>query len=127
MNLQIVTVLTGNADAASGEPAAAGPSLEWLAADWSQAALLGGGFCIAAMVVFFVMSMTQTPRRSPFMIGDNLDAERAEVVSWSEGRGTVRIGGELWQAQSTEALAAGDAVRVARRQGFLIDVRKARN
>jgi membrane-bound serine protease (ClpP class) len=46
--------------------------------------------------------------------------EKAEVVGGFEGKGTVRYGGELWNARSSVALHPGQAVRIERVEGLTL-------
>ena len=46
--------------------------------------------------------------------------ERAEVVRGFDSKGTVRYGGELWNARSGVPLQAGQTVRIARVEGLTV-------
>ncbi len=61
---------------------------------------------------------------SRFRLGHQIGAESATVVDWSGQSGFVDVGGELWRAESKEALAPGDAVRVSKVKGLTLEVRK---
>jgi membrane-bound ClpP family serine protease len=46
-----------------------------------------------------------------------------EVVSWSGHAGRVRAHGEIWQARAAAVLAPGSRVRVAARDGLVLEVK----
>ena len=51
--------------------------------------------------------------------GNVYDLKKLEDFS---GRGVVRLGGEIWKAQSAVPLRAGQRVRVVRIEGLMLDV-----
>ena len=57
------------------------------------------------------------------MTGDpELIGSTADVLSWSEGEGQVRVHGEHWQARATMPLRAGKRVRVFGRDRLILFV-----
>jgi membrane-bound serine protease (ClpP class) len=43
-------------------------------------------------------------------------------VSWQGSEGRVRVSGEIWQARSEAALAAGRRVKIVGRDGLVLQV-----
>ncbi|MEJ2379571.1 MAG: nodulation protein NfeD [Gammaproteobacteria bacterium] len=70
-----------------------------------------------------VMHLVLRARRRPVVSGREalMDAV-GEVLEDFDGRGRVRTGGEIWQAQSDVPLRAGDKVRVTGRSGMVVHV-----
>ncbi|MDZ7629509.1 MAG: NfeD family protein [Parvularculaceae bacterium] len=95
------------------------------ALDWRAVASQAGLIVGIALGLWFALSLTQRARATPYQLGDGFGDSHAVVVSWQDGAGYVRIGGELWQAQSKASFAPGDAVKVARKDGFLLRVTRA--
>ena len=46
--------------------------------------------------------------------------ERAQVIGGFENKGTVRYGGELWNARSSQPLQGGQSVRIAKVEGLTL-------
>ena len=61
---------------------------------------------------------------SRFRLGQQMQSEAAAVQEWSGRSGFVDVGGELWRAESKDALAPGDVVRVTKVKGLTLEVRK---
>lgn len=68
--------------------------------------------------------VVQWTERSRYRVGDRFGDEPASVTDWSDGRGYVSAGGEIWRAVSKEALKPGDEVIVAKVKGLTLDVKK---
>jgi len=70
-----------------------------------------------------MMHLVLRARRRPVVSGREalMDAV-GEVLEDFDGRGRVRTGGEVWQAQSDVPLRAGDKVRVTGRVGMVVHV-----
>ncbi|MGE0408563.1 MAG: NfeD family protein [Amphiplicatus sp.] len=80
--------------------------------------------CVLFAVLTLILGLAQRGRKSEHRIGERWGGEHVEVVDWAGGEGYVRAGGELWRAQSDEALAPGDRVSVQSARGLLLTVRK---
>jgi membrane-bound serine protease (ClpP class) len=65
-------------------------------------------------------------RHRPRAGSETLIGARGEVVEASgpDGRGRIRIQGELWEAQSAEPFAVGDTVVVTSRDELTLAVKK---
>ncbi len=82
----------------------------------------GGGSLLLALLAMIAKS-----RRRPVAIGpERMPAERAEVLTWQNGRGTVRFEGEVWQAHGPVPLEPGEQVVVVGRRGLRLEVEPAR-
>ena len=70
-------------------------------------ALVAGGF-----LLWLLVRVVGLRRRPPVTGEDALVGRHAEVVEDFRGRGRVRVGGELWWAESARPLRAGQRVRI---------------
>jgi membrane-bound ClpP family serine protease len=95
-------------------------TLDWRAV-LMQAALIFG----VSLGLWFLFSLTQRARATPYQLGEAFGDSDVVVVSWLGGAGYVRIGGELWQARAKASFEPGDAVRVARKDGLWLRVTRA--
>lgn len=95
-------------------------TLDWRAVLMQAAVIFG-----VSLGLWFLFSLTQRARATPYQLGDAFGDSGAVVVSWRDGAGYVRIGGELWQARAKASFAPGDAVKVARKDGLLLRVTRA--
>lgn len=93
--------------------------------DWTSVATQAALIIAVSLGFWFAFSLTQRARATPYQLGEAFGDNPAVVVSWRDRDGYVRIGGELWQAHSKASFAPGDAVRVARKDGFLLRVTRA--
>ncbi len=95
----------------------AGGQLDW------RAVALQAGLIAAVFVALGAAAMaTQGARKTGFQLGEEFTPDAGVVEIWDGRSGYVRIGGELWKAEAKVALAAGDAVKVARKTGMLLRV-----
>lgn len=73
-----------------------------------------GGLAVIGIIYFARRSI-----KAPVVTGAQaMIGARAEVVSDFSGQGLVRYGGELWTANSSVPLRAGQAVRIVRKEGL---------
>ena len=75
--------------------------------------------------VFFmgVLGLAVRARRRPVVTGsEEMIGSVGEVVQWTGSKGRVRVGGEIWAAESSLILAEGQKVRVASRTGLVLAV-----
>lgn len=93
--------------------------------DWRAIAAQAAAIFSVSLGLWFAFSLTQRARSTPYQLGEAFGDSDAVVVSWRDGAGYVRIGGELWQAQSKASFAPGDMVKVARKDGLLLRVTRA--
>jgi membrane-bound serine protease (ClpP class) len=77
-----------------------------------------GGFLLVVMLLLMRV-VGSALRQRPMLGGEGLVGQVGEVHAWEGGAGVVRVHGEEWQAESSEALARGDAVEVTGHVGTL--------
>jgi membrane-bound serine protease (ClpP class) len=88
--------------------------------------LLAGLVSILSSGILWVMvdkalaAMHTSPAHNP----DALLGQVGEARTKIKEEGSVQIDGELWSARSESPIAAGSAVRVLRREGFILVVEK---
>ncbi len=93
--------------------------------DWRVIAAL-----TATTAAFFlvVLAMAMQARRRPVVSGrDLLVGGHGRVVDWEDGRGRVRVEGELWQAAGPPDLPPGGRVRVTGLRGLTVNVEADEN
>jgi len=80
-----------------------------------------------ALVLLAIVSFAVRARRRPVVSGaEGLTRELAEAIEDFEHKGMVRVHGELWTAESTEPVRAGQRLRVRKVDGLVIQVEPAR-
>ncbi len=62
--------------------------------------------------------------KTPFRVGEAMNVQHAKVVEWTDGKGYVSAGGELWRATSADPLQPGDAVAILSVSGLSLQVKK---
>lgn len=77
----------------------------------------------AGLVVIALALLLRSRRHKVETGAEALIGARGHVLQWSGTRGQVMIMGERWQARSTAPLAPEQAVEVATRDGYILDVR----
>ncbi|GBD44370.1 hypothetical protein HRbin40_01856 [bacterium HR40] len=86
---------------------------------WLAAGVAAGG----GSLLLLTMAMVARSRNRPVAIGpERVTQERARVLEWQDGRGTVLFEGERWAARGPRLLAAGQDVRVVGRDGLVLEV-----
>lgn len=85
--------------------------------------LIGGLAAAAALLLIGMLFLITRARRRPVVTGAQamVGAEALAVEAFT-GQGRVRYGGELWNAHSSAALAAGQPARIVRVQGLTLYV-----
>lgn len=78
---------------------------------------------VSALLLMGVLGAAMGARRRRVVSGAEamLGAE-GEVVAWEDGRGRVRVQGELWEARASRPLSPGTPVRVVERKGLVLGV-----
>jgi membrane-bound serine protease (ClpP class) len=80
-----------------------------------------------ALVLLAIVSFAVRARRRPVVSGaEGLIRELAEAVEDFERKGLVRVHGELWTAESTEPVRAGQRLRIRKVDGLVIQVEPER-
>ncbi|HEY7752377.1 MAG TPA: nodulation protein NfeD [Steroidobacteraceae bacterium] len=89
----------------------------------SSRGLIGGIATFAGAAMLGTMYLALRARKRPVATGtEQLVGDYAEAVRDFEGRGQVRIYGELWNAVSSARVARGQRVRVDRVDGLTLHV-----
>ena len=89
---------------------------------WIIAGFLAAIVAFAAVKLFWGVS--QWAKKPQHRVGDRWGEEVVEVSEWSDGKGYVSAGGELWRATSKDALRPHDRVYVTKVKGLTLEVRK---
>jgi membrane-bound serine protease (ClpP class) len=77
----------------------------------------------ACIFLFAVVMMMRSRERAVVSGPEEMIGLDGEVVSWSGHVGRVRTHGEIWQARASDVLAPGSRVRIAGRDGLVLEVR----
>jgi membrane-bound ClpP family serine protease len=94
------------------------------ASEIQSAAYFAGVAVVAATLIVLVWGAVLKSKREDNRIGQSWGSEHVKVVEWSDGEGYVDAGGERWRAKSRDLLSEGDAVRVMRTKGLVLEVGK---
>jgi membrane-bound serine protease (ClpP class) len=83
--------------------------------------LIGAIATLGGLAVLAIAWMAARSRGQRVVSGtQGMLGERAEVIGGFDSKGTVRYGGELWNARSSLPLQAGQAVRIAKVEGLTV-------
>ena len=83
--------------------------------------IIGGIAFVAGLVLCAIVWMFGRARRRPIVTGvEQIVGGTAEAVGDFSEQGTVRLGGEMWNARSSAPLRAGQRVRVVKVDGLLL-------
>lgn len=83
--------------------------------------IIGGIAFVAGLVLCAIVWMFGRARRRPIVTGvEQIVGGTAEAVGNFSEQGTVRLGGEIWNARSSAPLRAGQRVRVVKMDGLLL-------
>ncbi|HKP17042.1 MAG TPA: NfeD family protein [Gaiellaceae bacterium] len=88
---------------------------------WTIALLAGTGALETAQTIFW---LRYSQRRRVQVGAETLIGQVVEVAEECRPYGYVRIQGELWRAHAAEGAAAGEQVRVVRRDGLTLEVER---
>ena len=85
---------------------------------------IAGSGSLAILLWFAVRKAAEATsiRPSPDLPG--LVGQIGEARTQVNDEGSVQINGELWSARSEQPIPAGSAIRVVRREGFILIVEK---
>ncbi len=85
--------------------------------------LVGGVAAGGGSLLLLAMTMIARTRSRPVEIGpERIVRDRARVLEWRDGEGTVLFEGERWQARGPRDLDPEQEVRVVRRDGLVLEV-----
>lgn len=102
------------------EPELTGYGLSW----WTIAAATGASFLLLTVVLAFAMK----GQRNPVTTGEEgMLNSKGEVLKWANGRGEVRIMGEIWQAvpEESRSFRKGDTVKIVKVDGLKLIIAPA--
>ena len=76
-----------------------------------------------ALLIVGVLGMALRTRRRAVVTGsEQMIGLEGEVLEWHDGRGRIRVHGEIWSARAEAPVAPGTRVRVGRRDGLTLHV-----
>jgi membrane-bound serine protease (ClpP class) len=85
--------------------------------------VIAGAALMSALFFLMGLGMAWRARRRPVATGrERMIGSPGKVISWEEGKGTVRVLGETWRARSTAPLAPEDPVRIVGVEGLTVVV-----
>jgi len=93
--------------------------IEFVVSRWL---IFGSALATAGMIIAIGGAAWSARKRKPATGSEQLIGTRGEVVSWNDRRGSVRVVGEIWSAQSNRPLQVNDSVRVVGREGLTLIV-----
>jgi membrane-bound ClpP family serine protease len=82
----------------------------------------------ALVAVFLWLAVTKSIQATQVQPAHDLDAlvgQTGEAKTKISDEGSVQVAGELWTARSEKPIKAGSAIRVVRREGFVLIVEKS--
>jgi membrane-bound serine protease (ClpP class) len=84
--------------------------------------IISGAFTSAGLT-FVIIGAAMKARLRPVVTGaEEMVGSCGQVVEWQDGRGNLRVHGEIWSARSDKELKSGDSARVVRREGLTLIV-----
>ena len=85
--------------------------------------LIIGATAACALLTMLVVGAVVGARRRPVATGaEQMIGMRVTVLEWQDGRGNVRVHGEIWSARSDAGLRPGDTARVRGRDGLTLSI-----
>ncbi len=84
--------------------------------------IIGAALTCAGLTFVVIAAAMKARRRPPATGAEEMIESRGRVVDWQDGRGKIRVHGEIWGARSGKDLKSGDLVRVVRRDGLTLIV-----
>jgi membrane-bound serine protease (ClpP class) len=88
--------------------------------------IIAGVATVGGLVILGMGFMARRSMKRPVVTGEEaMIGATVEVVNDFDGRGTVRFGGEMWNAVSRVPLLKGQAARITRIEGLLLWVEPA--
>jgi membrane-bound serine protease (ClpP class) len=84
--------------------------------------ILGLAATSAGLIFGIVGAAIKARKRIPVTGAEEMIGIHGEVVEWADGRGSIRVHGEIWSARGNEPLHPKDAVRVVGRDGLTLIV-----
>ena len=79
---------------------------------------------VATIMTFVILKVAQLRKMKRKVGGEAMIGEIGEVIEFKDGKGLVKVRGEIWKCKSEEELGKGDEVIVIGRDGLTLFVRK---
>ena len=86
---------------------------------------LGTSALVAGFLWIAARKSVEAAQLKPSHDLDQLVGQIGEAKTRIQTEGTVQVAGELWSARSDKPIAAGDPIRVVKRDGFILTVEKS--
>ncbi len=86
--------------------------------------MIGISIGITSFMTFVIIKIAKT-RKMKLKVG-RMEGEVGEVIEFRDGRGFVKIRGEIWSCVSDDELKPGDTIKVVGREGLTLKVKKWR-
>jgi membrane-bound serine protease (ClpP class) len=87
--------------------------------------VVGAALTNAVLFVGLLGMILRVRRRKVVTGAEQMIGLEGRVVDWENGRGHIRVHGEVWSARAATPLAAGTPVRVERRDGLTLHVERS--
>jgi membrane-bound serine protease (ClpP class) len=84
--------------------------------------VIGVSLGFASFMTYAIIKVTQI-RRVKVKVG-RIEDEKGEIIEFKDGKGLVKVRGEIWSCVSDEDLCAGDSVIVTGREGLTLRVKR---
>lgn len=85
--------------------------------------LIAGAALTSALLSIGALGLAMKARQRPVVSGaEEMIGSTGMVIDWQDGRGHIRIHGEVWSARGPERAERGQKVKVARREGLTLIV-----
>jgi len=85
--------------------------------------VVGAALTNALLFVGLLGMILRVRRRKVVTGAEQMIGLEGSVVDWENGRGRIRVHGEIWSARSTAPLAPGTPVQIERRDGLTLHVK----
>ncbi len=85
---------------------------------------LGVALGVATVMTFVVLRVAKIRRMRAKVGGEAIIGEKGEVIDFRNGRGFVRVRGEIWRCRSDDELKRGEEVVVVGREGLTLIVKR---
>jgi membrane-bound serine protease (ClpP class) len=88
----------------------------------SWGVVLGAALGSAALILLALATLLRSRKRPVVTGSEALIGAEGEAVSWDGDEGRVRVQGEIWRARAGAPLAAGQRIKIVKRDGLILCV-----